>query len=201
MDGDRFQDYKKTFVDGAREVLSHEQSEALSEAAFPAYANPNPLISFLFWQRVRKTMDHLVKLSPFKTALDFGCGGGVLLPFLATRAQRVVGYDIDLAPFEKILRHVDLPGTIEQLCRLLKRRGTIVVSGPTENLAYRFGRKVAGPVYSGDYHVRSIYDIRRVLEQFTRVQTLATLYYPVPLFKLYACTRRSNSPGAAYSTP
>ena len=42
--------YKETFVRAARMILAAEHSDILSEAALPAYAHSDSLISFLFWQ-------------------------------------------------------------------------------------------------------------------------------------------------------
>ena len=85
-----------------------------------------------------------------------------------------------------VLEHVDsLEDTFRQLCRITRKGGVIIVSGPTESLFYKIGRKIAGQEYTGDYHVRNIYDIRRTMETFMETKTLATLYYPFPLFKVY----------------
>jgi 2-polyprenyl-3-methyl-5-hydroxy-6-metoxy-1,4-benzoquinol methylase len=97
-----------------------------------------------------------------------------------------------------VLEHVrDLPGTVHHLVRLLRPGGQLIVSGPTENVAYRLGRKFAGSEYSGDYHVRDIYQIRAALERIATVRTLATLYYPVPLFQIYCVTPTSSTLDAA----
>ena len=86
-----------------------------------------------------------------------------------------------------VLEHVeDLHGVFSHLSRLCKPGGVIVFSGPTENLVYKIGRRIAGKEYTGTYHVRNIYDVRKVAELFMEVETLATLYYPLPLFKIYA---------------
>ncbi|MFH0980131.1 MAG: methyltransferase domain-containing protein [Planctomycetota bacterium] len=220
-----FAAYKKRFVDASRVILAQEQSPVLAEAAFPAYADPNPLISFLFWHRIRTATKFLERRQPPAAVLDFGCGGGVMLPFLGRVAGRVVATDIDLSPLDKmrallplpdtieivdlkkrgleslepksfdavlaldVLEHVvDLPGTVSGLCGLLKSGGVLLVSGPTENFFYRIGRKIGGENYTGDYHVRNVYDIRRVLAQYATVRTVATLFYPVPLFKVYCGT-------------
>ncbi len=86
-----------------------------------------------------------------------------------------------------VLEHVDdLEETIGQFQRIIKPGGSLVVSGPTENAVYRIGRKIAGKEYTGDYHVRNIYDIGGVMKRFVETKTVATLYYPFPLFKVYA---------------
>jgi 2-polyprenyl-3-methyl-5-hydroxy-6-metoxy-1,4-benzoquinol methylase len=218
--------YKRTFVEAARSVLAQGGSDVLSEAALPAYSNPNPLISFLFWRRIQKVMNFLEGVGRRQKVLDFGTGGGVMLPFLAHLSEEVIAMDLDLMPARKIsilvgcpgnvsfqnaaerplstwdkgtfdvilaldvLEHVDdLPGIIANLARVMTPKGILIVSGPTENVFYRLGRRFAGKEYSGHYHVRNIYDIKRELIKSTRLSTLATLYYPLPLFKVYACRR------------
>ncbi len=52
-------------------------------------------------------------------------------------------------------------------------------------------RPMAQIEYPGDYHVRDIHDIRAALENVTDGRTAATLYYPVPLFKIYTVTART----------
>jgi len=85
-----------------------------------------------------------------------------------------------------VLEHVDnLQDVCAELCRITKPGGMIIVSGPTENLFYQIGRRIAGKEYTGEYHIRNIYDIRRVAETFMETKTLATLYYPFPLFKIF----------------
>jgi len=220
-----FVSYKNVFVEPTRQILASDTSPALYESAFPAYANPNPLIHFLFWQRVRKVMHYLEGRKPFRHVMDFGCGGGVMLPFLSKFSQKVVAMDIDLEPIKKmqplmnfspsieildgrqhtldtftpssfelilaldVLEHVDnLALTLQKLGSLLVPGGEIIVCGPTESTFYQLGRKIAGSDYSGDYHVRNIYDIKNALSKVTEVSTIATLYYPLPLFKIYKGT-------------
>lgn len=63
-----------------------------------------------------------------------------------------------------VLEHVrNLDEVIHDFSRLLKPKGKLIVSGPTETPFYKLCRKIAG--FSGDYHVRSIFDIERRLEQ------------------------------------
>jgi len=85
-----------------------------------------------------------------------------------------------------VLEHVDnLRDVFAELCRVTKPGGMMIVCGPTENLFYHIGRRIAGKEYTGEYHMRNIYDIRRVAETFMETKTLATLYYPFPLFKIF----------------
>ena len=223
MNSSEFKSYKTRYRSAIRRVLSGAEPGRLDEAGFPAYSHPNPLINWLFWQRLRKAMNFIEANAPFEKVLDFGCGSGVMLPFLSQHSRQVIAMDIDLLPLERIkkyiplepniqvvdanqtsilqlpsksfdiinaldvLEHVDdLHRTLSELLSLLKPGGQLVVSGPTENTLYQIGRKLAGPEYSGDYHERGIAEIKRELLRLARVKHIATLYWPLPLFDVFA---------------
>jgi 2-polyprenyl-3-methyl-5-hydroxy-6-metoxy-1,4-benzoquinol methylase len=223
MNNAEFNTYKTKFRTAIRKVLSHSESGRLDEAAFPAYSHPNPFINWLFWQRLRKTMETIERGAPYQRVLDFGCGSGVLLPFLANIASNVIALDIDLIPFERmkaqidfpsnievhdtrlfpldqlpaasfdiitaldVLEHVDdLSGTLKNILRLLRPGGRLIVSGPTENIFYKLGRRVAGREYTGDYHERGIAEIKHQLASLAHIEQIAVLYPPMPLFDLFA---------------
>lgn len=223
MNRSEFNTYKTEFRAVIRKVLAESEQGRLDEAGFPAYSHRNPLINWLFWQRLRKVIDYIEADAPYELVLDFGCGSGVMLPFLCAISTRVTAMDIDLLPFERVshqrtfpanlqvhdacqvtlkelpkasfdlivatdvLEHVeDLPGTLAALRALLKPDGQIVISGPTENILYKIGRKLAGPEYSGDYHERGILEVREMLKMEMRVIQIASLYWPVPLFDVFA---------------
>jgi 2-polyprenyl-3-methyl-5-hydroxy-6-metoxy-1,4-benzoquinol methylase len=217
-----FQDYKARYRTAIRNVLRDSEQGRLDEAGFPAYSHPNPLINWLFWQRLHTAMNYIEKHAPYASVLDFGCGSGVMLAFLAKLSRQVVATDIDLVPLQRVkkyiplaeniqvldanqtaisrlpansfdlvnaldvLEHVnDLPRTLSELLNLLKPGGRLVVSGPTENILYRLGRRLAGPEYSGEYHERGTAEIKNELNKRARVQQIATLYWPVPLFEVF----------------
>ena len=222
MKSAEFQEYKTRYRSAIRSVLQESERGRLDEAGFPAYSHPNPLINWLFWQRLRTAMNYIEKQAPYENVLDFGCGSGVMLSFLSKHSQHVTAIDIDLIPLERVkkyiplaenvsvldanvisisqltpksfdlinaldvLEHVhDLPRTLTELLNLLKPGGRLVVSGPTENILYQIGRKIAGPEYSGDYHERGIDEIKRELNRLARVEQVATLYWPVPSFEVF----------------
>lgn len=216
-----FRVYKNRITKATRQVLAEGHADNLNEAAFPAYSNPSPLISFLFWERLYRVTKYLDSKEKFLSVMDFGCGSGVMLPILAERAGHVIGVDVDLEPLKKINKHIHFqdnikfqesyqkipPGSLElilaldvlehvddlemelnNISSLLAPGGEIIISGPTENIFYKIGRFLSGPAYSGDYHVRNIYDIQRETAKFLAVKKIATLYLPAPLFIIYTAT-------------
>ena len=223
MKNSEFNTYKADFRAVIRKVLTESEQGRMDEAGFPAYSHPNPLINWLFWQRLHKALNHLERDAPYEHILDFGCGSGVMLPFLCGISNRVTAMDIDLFPLERIsrqrafptnltihdareitlkdlpkasfdvivatdvLEHVnDLPGTLAEMGNLLKPGGQVVISGPTENILYKIGRRLAGPEYSGDYHERGILEVKKLLAEQMQVIHIATLYWPVSLFEIFA---------------
>lgn len=231
MKNSEFNAYKTEFRTVIRKVLAESEPGRMDEAAFPAYSHRNPLINWLFWQRLRVMMNYLETDAPYEHVLDFGCGSGVMLPFLCGFSARVTAMDIDLLPFERVsgqrtfpdnlivhdarevtlkdlpkasfdiivatdvLEHVDdISGTLADMQALLKPfdkaqdrpGGQIVISGPTENILYKIGRRLAGSEYSGDYHERGILEVRDMLAEQMHVIPIATLYGPVPLFEVFA---------------
>jgi 2-polyprenyl-3-methyl-5-hydroxy-6-metoxy-1,4-benzoquinol methylase len=223
MKNSEFNAYKTKFRAVIRKVLVESEQGRLDEAGFPAYSHRNPLINWLFWQRLRVVMNYVERDAPYEHVLDFGCGSGVMLPFLCGISDRVTAMDIDLLPFESVsrlrpfpanlevhdtrevtlkelpkasfdliiatdvLEHVeDLSGTLADMQNLLTPRGQIIISGPTENLFYKLGRVLAGPEYSGDYHERGILEVRKLLAGQMEIIHIATLYWPVSLFEVFA---------------
>jgi 2-polyprenyl-3-methyl-5-hydroxy-6-metoxy-1,4-benzoquinol methylase len=222
MNSSEFRDYKIRYRSAIRKVLDEAERGRLDESGFPAYSHLNPLINWLFWQRLRTAMNFIEKHAPYENVLDFGCGSGVMLPFLAQHSRQVTAIDIDLLPVESlkkyiplaenvrvldakqislpqltpksfdlinaldVLEHVDdLSTTLSDLLNLLKPRGRLVISGPTENTFYQIGRKLAGPEFSGEYHERGTAEIKRELARLAGVRQIATLYWPAPLFEIF----------------
>ncbi len=227
MNSVQFSSYKDRYRSAIHQVLIETEPGRFNENGFPAYSHANPLINWLFWKRIHTVVSYVEHRAPYERALDFGCGSGVMLPFLAEVSKQVIATDIDLLPLENMIRHIplaanvqvhdaaktpiahlgaasfdlvialdvlehvrDLAGTLTELMSLLKPGGQLVVSGPTENILYRLGRKLAGPEYSGDYHERGVEEIRQQLAQEVNLKHIATLFWPAPLFEIFAATTR-----------
>ncbi|MBN1456382.1 MAG: hypothetical protein JW912_00840, partial [Sedimentisphaerales bacterium] len=93
-------------------------------------------------------------------------------------------YDIIFAldVFEHIANIVKY---IDKLKELSHNRTMIIISGPTESLFYKFGRKLAG--FSGDYHITNIYEVERHFKLSGLKRTdLKRLFFPLTLFRLSA---------------
>lgn len=223
MNSSDFHAYKIAIRSAIRAALAEAERGSLNDMAFPAYSHRNPVINWLFWQRLRVVMQFVERRAPFEQVLDFGCGSGVMLPFLGGHSKRVLGLDVDLRGYQTmsrrlrlaanidvcdvkqsplaslpaasfdlitaldVLEHVgDLPATLRGLVRPLKPGGWLVVCGPTENIFYRIGRRLAGFEFSGAYHERGIHEVRAELGKLTPVTTIARLYPPVVLFDIFA---------------
>jgi len=222
MNFKEFKRYKSQFVTAIRQAVTEGEPRMFNGAAFPAYLHTNPIINFLFWERIRKVINFLERAPHYTLAMDFGCGSGVMLPFLGRVCDKVVAIDIDLFPLEEVEAHVRFPDNVEfrdahqiqirdfpatsfdvivalnvlehvenlvqtlaDLLVLLRPKGKLIICGPTENLTYKIGRVLAGPEYSGNYHRRSVYDVKEVLASLTTIEKIATLYYPIPLYEIF----------------
>lgn len=88
---------KARFQPAVREILRTTHSDALDEAALPAYAHRNPLIDMVFWRRLSVAFDE-ARRHHGRRALDFGCGTGLMSEALAAAGFRVTAVDLDLGP-------------------------------------------------------------------------------------------------------
>lgn len=217
-----FKAYQKRIVDQFQSILRRAEKGKFDEQGVPAYTNPNPLMRWLFWQRVWHVIQKLERRSHPGAVLDFGAGLGVMLPYLMERASKVVVVDIDTCmleviaeengwkdltilnrlkqiepgqqPFDVILaldvlEHVnDLPQVIGQLEGILSAEGRLYVSGPSENLWYRIGRKLAG--YSGNYHYTNIHSILKEMEQHFTILDRKYLYPPFNFFVVASASKK-----------
>lgn len=217
-----FKDYRKRMDVNLRQLAAQHDPHELDEQAVPAYIHPNRLMAWLFWQRLQVVTRYLESQS-LGRVLDFGCGAGVLFPFLLPRSQQLVAYDLDYQVSRFTIENLELkgvclldeplgldvlePGTIDTIIaldvlehvddlhdvcqrfeQLLSPWGQIVISGPTESLAYRMGRRLAGA--KQHFHVRSIYDIERQMVECFEWHLIARLYPPVTLFRVSVARRR-----------
>ncbi len=86
-----------------------------------------------------------------------------------------------------VLEHIDdLTSYTDLFKKLLKENGELIFSGPTENILYKIGRKIAGRDYSGDYHVSNIRTIKLLFDKHGKTEKIKSLYPILPLFEIYS---------------
>ena len=89
-----FRLYQKHIIALYKEIQKQQERGFFDEQALPSYTNPNFLMRYLFWQRIRVVMEHLNKKERFGTSLDFGCGLGTMIPFLLEKSDVVMAVDL-----------------------------------------------------------------------------------------------------------
>jgi len=212
-----FRKYKNNLIRIYKEISQTSSKNQYDEQALPSYINPNPLMQFLFWERIFSVINYLSKIEKFYICLDFGCGMGPMIPYLIENTELLFALDLDTSLLKEIgekedwkgvkyiknlneinkyaekiglilaldvLEHVDdLVLVLLDFHRLLSKDGFLVISGPTENFIYKIGRKLAN--YSGDYHVRNIYDVKHESKKYFQLVTQRTLFKPLPFFEIY----------------
>lgn len=110
-----FKTNKEIFKSAFVNVACEGADPARSEAAFPAYAHQNPLIDWLFWQRLQIAEQLCLRYKNLRVAepnqsidlLDFGCGSGVFSHLMQTQGFQVTALDIDLTPHQFLRSSLD----------------------------------------------------------------------------------------------
>lgn len=88
-------------------------------------------------------------------------------------------FDIILAA--DVLEHLSDDHIKNQLVlfhKWLKSNGHLIISGPTENLIYKIGRKIAG--YKGDYHKTNVKIVNIIVSGSKLFQLENKIRYPIP---------------------
>lgn len=79
------------------------------------------------------------------------------------QADQIPDHSLDMVVAAEVLEHLDDPAdTFAMFRRVLRGDGELLVSLPTENAAYRFGRRLSG--FQGDYHEHDAASIDRALQ-------------------------------------
>lgn len=82
----------------------------------------------------------------------------------AEAATAVTSASVDVVVAAEVLEHIDEPAdTLRFFGRVLKPGGSLLVSLPTENRAYRFGRRLAG--FDGHFHVHNARDLDATIQR------------------------------------
>src|SRR3989344_8909296 len=89
--------------------------------------------------------------------------------------------DFDVILAADVLEHFSDDRIKNQLAlfhKWLKPDGHLVISGPTENLIYKIGRKIAG--YKNDYHKTNIKNVADIILKSALFKLKGKIRYPIP---------------------
>lgn len=187
------------------------QFEQVEESCVPSYVHGNRLAAWVAWRRSKVAAQLYDRHSPAGPILDFGAATGELGHLIGKRGsyhiieqddllanacerwQEVHRTTLDEAKFgafaaifalDSLEHNEDIPSLVARLTPLLKPDGIFILSGPTENRFYRFGRRLAG--FSGHYHHSNIFDIEAIVARHcTLVEARRVPFWPL-LFRLTA---------------
>lgn len=109
MDRQKFNSYQKKMRTHLVEMLATRPPHALDEQAVPSYTHGNSVIAHLFWSRVWRIIDYLEDIK-IGNVLDFGCGTGILFPFLISRGEGLTAFDVDPSAAQEMAQRLNLYG-------------------------------------------------------------------------------------------
>lgn len=184
--------------------------------AIPSYTHWNPLIRWLMWRRYETIAELAPPQIELALEFGCGMGLFLatlaarskrviaidLFPELAgamakrqdldvefgTDLNGIASGSVDLIVAADVLEHLEEPGdTILQFRELLRPRGKLIVSGPTETMFYKIGRLLAGFGDKEHYHLTEIRELRVTIEGcgFTTEARRSLPHAPLPsLFEI-----------------
>ena len=86
---------QERFLQIAQRARKEHPAAVVDETAIPSYTHTNPLIRYLFYERLAVAVEWLDGLPATPSqVMDYGCGLGLLFPALARRGARILGCDI-----------------------------------------------------------------------------------------------------------
>ncbi len=207
---------KKVIQDITQNIVAEMSEHDKDEMAIPSYLHVNPLIPWLMWRRYETVSNLLEENKSNVMEFGCGLGLFLnelsahhknvyaidLFPQYAQEMVKRLELDItflnslddlqdnflDVIIAADVLEHIDNIDEIISIFRnKIKQDGKLIVSGPTENIAYQIGRIVAGFGDKGDYHHTNIDnlidDIERNGFKLKQVKRLPFPFLPT-LFKI-----------------
>lgn len=205
-------EYRERYVTIFQQMVELFPEKAF-ESSVLSYLHYNKAMAWIFWKRIETALEFAEDIHG-KNVLDIGCGTGVLFKYLHGNGCTITAcdpisrklaefscskLDISAALYDNleeiptrefdyiyvldVLEHVeDLDTAIEKIITCSHSDTRVIISGPTENFMYKIGRKLAG--FSGEYHVRNIYDIEKKLAQNFKMSRLKRLFFPTSFFRI-----------------
>jgi len=189
------------------------------ESCVPSYVHRNFLAAFVSWQRLFAAVRLADQVNGrYRRVLDFGSSVGELSHILKpgaeynfielddTSAEYLMknnhnarrttldnatsrSYDIIFA-IDSLEHNEDYENLLIKLERLLAPKGSLILSGPTENALYRIGRRIAG--FTGEYHHTTILDIEQAASKHMALLAKRTIPFSIPLFHITAWNARQS---------
>jgi 2-polyprenyl-3-methyl-5-hydroxy-6-metoxy-1,4-benzoquinol methylase len=190
----------------------------IEETCVPSYTHRNWLAAAVAWARLYAAARLFRRLAPAGPILDFGAATGELGHLVAALAQyefveadelmaRTLlqgqpnarrrsltelpsRYYATIFALDSLEHNDDVSSIIARLCAALRSDGVLILSGPTENVLYRLGRRIAG--FRGGYHKTTIYEIENIVRQ--RMTSVSRKLVPqgLPLFSV-SCWRLADA--------
>lgn len=202
---------RRAILRSAIDVTGH--FDHWKESCVPSYCHKNFAAAYVSWLRLFKVAEVAKQTVPdYARVVDFGSSVGELGHLIDPKAEyhfieqdeAAAGFLLDQHPnaIRQTLEdapagHFDVVFAIDslehnenfrellvKLFSLLRPGGVLVLSGPTENSLYKFGRKLAG--FSGDYHVTTIYEIEGAAGADSACVARTTVPFGAPLFMISA---------------
>jgi 2-polyprenyl-3-methyl-5-hydroxy-6-metoxy-1,4-benzoquinol methylase len=191
------------------------EMETIEETCVPSYLHNNLLAASVAWWRLFASESLYSKHALPGGVLDFGAASGELahlLPlgttydfveadenmvhFLQRDHPESARRSLESLPpkhyaavfaLDSLEHNDDVARIVDLLVEALRSDGVMIISGPTENVLYRIGRRIAG--FSGHYHKTTIYDIERIVAKRLSLERRRILPLGVPLFSI-SCWRK-----------
>jgi len=90
-------------------------------------------------------------------------------------------YDVIFA-LDSLEHNSNYEELLEHLAESLNEVGVLIISGPTESILYKIGRKIAG--FDGHYHETNIYTIEKSTRKILQFDHVSSLPWFLPLFRI-----------------
>lgn len=211
-------DYVKKRQKLLREAIEYNKDfEAWEESCVPSYCHPNPFAAGISWMRLFAANELAERNGPpLKRVLDFGSSIGELghlfpktaqydfiegddLPakFLMTQLPKAKRTTLEKAPdgaydhvfaIDSLEHNTNYAELLDKLVAKLAPGGVFILSGPTENWLYKFGRKLAG--FEGHYHETNIHAIEAAAARRLERRGVKSILPVATLFRVTAWQKK-----------
>jgi 2-polyprenyl-3-methyl-5-hydroxy-6-metoxy-1,4-benzoquinol methylase len=211
-------DYVKKRQKLLREAIEYNKDfESWEESCVPSYCHPNPFAAGISWMRLFAALELAGRHGPpLKRVLDFGSSIGELghllpktthydfiegdeLPakFLKKQLPTATRTTLEKAPagaydhvfaIDSLEHNSNYAELLDELVGKLAPGGVFILSGPTENWLYKFGRKLAG--FEGHYHETNIHAIEAAAARTLERRGAKSILPVATLFRVTAWRKK-----------